>query len=223
MSSPSRPPAASASLTHLTNPDLAVLLLVVGALLIYLEFNVPGTIVPGALGTLLLRCSAPSASISSPSATPPSPSSSPPSSSWSSRPSSLSHGVLAFTGLCCLVLGLATLINGPIAELRVHTSTALAAGIGFGAVTFFLAWIALKARRNKILTGPDAMLGNLAVAITPLAPFGEVEIRGELWRATLEDPQASLPTGAQVIVRRFERTDALLLIVEPTTSTPSNH
>ena len=130
-----------------------------------------------------------------------------------------SHGVLAFTGLCCLVFGLATLVNGPIAELRVHTSTALAAGIGFGAITFFLAWIALKARRNKILTGPDAMLGQIALAITPLAPFGEVEIRGELWRATLEDPQASLPTGATVIVRRFERTDALLLIVEPTTPT----
>ena len=37
-------------LTKLTNPDLAVLLLVLGGLLIYLEFNVPGTVVPGALG-----------------------------------------------------------------------------------------------------------------------------------------------------------------------------
>ncbi len=205
-------------LTHLTDPNLAVLLLVLGALLIYLEFNVPGTIVPGALGTLLLLLGAFGLDL------------------LPVRHTAValilaaillmvleakfaSHGVLAFTGLCCLVLGLATLINGPIAELRVHTSTALAAGIGFGAITFFLAWIALKARRNKILTGPDAMLGQIALAITPLAPFGEVEIRGELWRATLEDPQASLPTGATVIVRRFERTDALLLIVEPTTPT----
>ena len=38
-------------LDHLMNPDLAVLMLVVGGLLIYLEFNAPGTIVPGALGT----------------------------------------------------------------------------------------------------------------------------------------------------------------------------
>src|SRR5579859_4917216 len=41
-------------LDRLMNPDLAVLMLVLGGLLIYLEFNVPGTIVPGALGTLLI-------------------------------------------------------------------------------------------------------------------------------------------------------------------------
>ena len=41
-------------LTRLTSPDLDVLLLLCGGLLIYLEFNVPGTIVPGALGTLMM-------------------------------------------------------------------------------------------------------------------------------------------------------------------------
>ncbi len=38
----------------LVNPNIALLLLVFGALLIYLEFNTPGTIVPGALGTLMV-------------------------------------------------------------------------------------------------------------------------------------------------------------------------
>ena len=38
----------------LVNPNIALLLLVGGALLIYLEFNMPGTIVPGALGTLMV-------------------------------------------------------------------------------------------------------------------------------------------------------------------------
>ena len=37
-------------LSRLTNPNLAVLLIALGGLLIYLEFNVPGTIVPGTLG-----------------------------------------------------------------------------------------------------------------------------------------------------------------------------
>jgi membrane-bound serine protease (ClpP class) len=41
-------------LTRLTSPDLDVLLLLCGASLIYLEFNVPGTIVPGALGVLMM-------------------------------------------------------------------------------------------------------------------------------------------------------------------------
>ena len=44
-------------LDKLTDPNLAVLFLIVGGLLIYLEFNAPGTIVPGALGTLLVLIS----------------------------------------------------------------------------------------------------------------------------------------------------------------------
>ena len=44
-------------LDRLTDPNLAVLVLVVGALLIYLEFNAPGTIVPGTLGTILVLLS----------------------------------------------------------------------------------------------------------------------------------------------------------------------
>ncbi len=38
----------------LVDPNIALLMLVGGALLIYLEFNAPGTIVPGALGTLMV-------------------------------------------------------------------------------------------------------------------------------------------------------------------------
>ncbi|MEO6964693.1 MAG: nodulation protein NfeD [Acidobacteriaceae bacterium] len=41
----------------LTDPNLAVILLILGGLLIYLEFNAPGTIVPGALGTVLVLIS----------------------------------------------------------------------------------------------------------------------------------------------------------------------
>ena len=39
-------------LDRLTDPNLAVLVLVIGALLIYVEFNTPGTIIPGTLGTI---------------------------------------------------------------------------------------------------------------------------------------------------------------------------
>jgi membrane-bound serine protease (ClpP class) len=197
-------------LSRLTNPDLAVLLVVLGALLIYLEFNVPGTIVPGALGTLLLLLGAFGLDL------------------LPIRHTSLlllvaglalmlleakfaSHGVLAVTGIASLVFGLATLVDGPIAEMRVHLGTAVSAGVGFGAISFFLAWIALKARRNKVLTGPQAMVGRWAVAVTDLAPAGEVEIRGELWRAALLDSGASVSVGASVVVRQV---DGLTLLVE---------
>ena len=121
------------------------------------------------------------------------------------------HGVLGFVGILSLVFGLATLVDGPIPELRVHTATAIGAGIGFGAISMGLAWIALRARRGKVLTGPQAMIGAKAIAATPLNPTGQVEIRGELWQATLRG-LPSLSIGAVVRVRRVE---GLTLIVEP--------
>jgi len=49
-----RPTLREELLGWLVNPNIALLFLVGGALLIYLEFNSPGTIVPGALGTLMV-------------------------------------------------------------------------------------------------------------------------------------------------------------------------
>ncbi len=147
-------------LSKLTNPDIAVLLMVLGGLLIYLEFNVPGTVVPGSLGTLFV--------------------------------------LLSLFGLNLL----------PVR----HTAIALLLA---AAITFGLAWIALRARRSKVLTGPQAMIGRTAIARTPLNPTGQVEIRGELWQASLRGA-ASLAIGSAVYVRGIE---GLVLIVEPAQDT----
>jgi membrane-bound serine protease (ClpP class) len=198
-------------LSRLASPDLAVLLMVAGGLLIYLEFNVPGTIIPGALGTLCVLLGAFGLNL------------------LPVRHAAValllaalimivleakfaSHGVLAATGIACLVFGLATLVDAPVPELRVHLSTALAAGVGFGAISFFLAGIALKARRNKVLTGPGAMLRQMATVVTPLAPAGQVEVRGELWQACLASPAAAVAPGRLV---RVQAVDGLTLIVHP--------
>jgi len=198
-------------LTRLTSPDLDVLLLVCGALLIYLEFNVPGTIVPGTLGTVLLLLAL---------------------FGFNMLPVQhtavllliaalalmvleakfASHGVLAFAGVVCLVFGLATLVNGPLPELRVHYGVAAGAGIGFGLITFTLAWIALRARKSKRLTGPEAMVGHVAVAMTPLTPTGQVEVRGEIWAARLARDVEAVPAGTEV---KVEGVDGLVLTVGP--------
>ncbi len=116
-----------------------------------------------------------------------------------------SHGVLGIVGVICLVFGLATLVNGPTPDLRVHYSVAAGAGIGFGIITFGLAWIAFKARRAKRLTGADAMLGHPAIAMTAApAPTGQVEVRGEIWQATLPPNTAPIPAGTQVTVRAIQ-------------------
>ncbi|HEX7157679.1 MAG TPA: nodulation protein NfeD [Edaphobacter sp.] len=205
-------------LGRLANPDFAVLLLVLGGLLIYLEFNVPGTIVPGALGTLLVLLALFGLNL------------------LPVRHTAValiiaafvlilleakfaSHGALGIAGIICLVFGLATLVDAPIPELRVHYAVALATGLGFGIITFGLAWIAVRAHRAKALTGPQAMIGATAVIRSPLTVtgpaeaqvHGQVEIRGELWKARLITP-ANLPVGSAVRVRAV---DGLTLLVEP--------
>jgi membrane-bound serine protease (ClpP class) len=196
-------------LSQLTDPNFAVCLLVLGCLLIYLEFNVPGTVVPGAIGTLfvllgffglnllpvrhtavvLLLAALVMIVLEAKFA---------------------SHGILALAGTVSLVFGLATLVDGPIPELRVHTSIAVAAGVGFGIISFGLAFIAVRAHRSKTLLGPQAMIGSTAIVRTPLSPTGQVEIRGELWQASLRG-QSTLPVGAEARVRDVE---GLVLIVE---------
>ena len=197
-------------LTRLTDPDLAVLLLVAGMLLIYLEFHVPGTIIPGSLGTFcvllalfglsLLPLSHTAVALVIAGAV-----------LMGLEFKLPSHGILALTGIVSLVFGLATLVDGPIGEMRVHPATAVAAGAGFGAITFLLAWLAIRARNNKVLLGPQAMVGKLAVARTDLAPSGQVEIRGELWQATLRDPGAWVGNGHSVLILEAE---GLRLLVE---------
>jgi len=197
-------------LSKLTNPDFAVCLLVLGGLLIYLEFNVPGTVVPGTIGTLFVLLGLFGLNL------------------LPIRHTAVvlllaaivmmvletkfsSHGILALAGTLCLVFGLATLVDGPIPELQVHRNFALGAGVGFGIISFGLAFLAFRARRNKVLLGPEAMIGGIAIARTALSPTGQVEIRGELWQASVLG-QTSLPIGATARVRDVE---GFLLIVEP--------
>ncbi len=198
-------------LSRLVDPDIAVLILVLGGLLIYLEFHVPGTVVPGAVGTLLVLLSLFALNL------------------LPIRHAAVlllisalvlivleakipSHGALALAGIVSLVFGLLLLVDGPIPELRVHLGTALSLGAGFGIITFGLAFLAVKARRNKVLTGPQAMIGGTAIVRRPLEPAGQVEIRGELWQAALVQPHTTTPAGARV---RVQCVEGLTLLVEP--------
>ncbi|MGA7350469.1 MAG: nodulation protein NfeD [Acidobacteriaceae bacterium] len=192
---------------RLMDPNLAVLLLLAGALLVYMEFNTPGTIIPGALGTLLVLLALFSLNL------------------LPVRYTSLaliigaiilmvleakfpSHGILAAAGTIALVLGTLTLVAGPIPEMRVQLATAIATGLAFGLITTFLVRIALIARHNKVQIGPEALVGAVGVAQQELAPRGQIIVHGELWLAEATSPVAP---GESVRVRGV---DGLKLLVE---------
>ena len=177
-------------------------------MLIYLEFNTPGTIVPGALGTLMVLLAIFALDL------------------LPIRYTAVllliaalvllmleakfgGHGALAIAGIVCLTFGTLTLVAAPIPEMGVSPWVAIAVSAAFGVITAFLVRIAVRARRRKALLGPDALVGSRATAMESLAPQGHVLVEGEIWRAIASQPAAA---GAALLVTGHDR---MLLRVEP--------
>jgi membrane-bound serine protease (ClpP class) len=203
-----RPSLREELLGWLVNPNIALLFLVGGALLIYLEFNVPGTIVPGALGTLMVLLAIFALNL------------------MPIRFTSVllllaalvlllleakfgGHGALAIAGIVCLTFGTLTLVAAPVPEMAVSPWVAFAVSAAFGSITVFLVRLAVRARRMKSRLGPSALVGSRARAMEPLTPEGHVLVEGEIWRAVASAP---VPAGAILRVVGLEN---YLLHVEP--------
>jgi membrane-bound serine protease (ClpP class) len=206
-------------LDALMNPGFLLLMLVVGALALYFEFNHPGAVIPGTIGVVLLLLAAFAmnllpirfaALILMLAAF----------LMFAAEAKFATHGVLTIGGIVLLTLGSLLLIDAPIPEMRVHLLTALAVSIPFGLITAFLMTIALKARRNKVVTGKQGLVGETGVARTALSPQGKVFVQGALWDAIASSP---LAIGQLIVVRRV---DGLILYVDPLsipTSAPEHH
>jgi len=124
-----------------------------------------------------------------------------------------SHGVLTTGGIVLLTMGGLFLVDAPIPEMRVRLATALAVSIPIGIITAFLMTIAVRARRNKIVTGRQGLIGEIGIAQSTLAPAGKVFVHGELWDAVSAVP---ISAGDQVVVRQV---DGLTLRVDPVLAT----
>jgi membrane-bound serine protease (ClpP class) len=198
-------------LAYLMNPNIAFLLLAIGALALYVEFNHPGAVIPGTVGVVFILLAAFALNLL-------------PTrfaalvlilgafALFAAEAKFASHGVLTIGGIVLLTLGGLLLVDSPIPEMRVHLTTALAVSIPLGLITAFLMSIALKARRNKVVTGEQGLVGETGVARTALAPQGKVFVHGELWDAVATAP---LAPGQPVVVRKV---DGLTLQVEPVAS-----
>jgi membrane-bound serine protease (ClpP class) len=187
-----RPSMRDQLLGWLVDPNIALIFLVGGALLIYLEFNSPGTIVPGALGTLMVLLAIFALNLLPIRYT-----------AVMLLAAALilllleakfgGHGVLATAGILCLTFGTLTLVAAPVPEMAVTPWVAIAISAAFGGITVFLVRLAVRARQRKALIGADAMVGCRATAMEALAPEGHVLVEGEIWRAA---SAAAVPKGS---------------------------
>ena len=197
-------------LNHLMDPNFSFILLAIGALALYAEFNHPGAVIPGTVGVVFILIAAfalnllPTrfaalALILGAFAL------------FAAEAKFASHGVLTVGGIVLFTLGGLLLVDSPIPEMRVHLLPALAVSVPLGIITAFLMSIAVKARRNKLVSGAQGLIGEIGTAQTALIPAGKIFVHGELWDAV---SSSEVSTGQRVVVRRI---DGLLLQVEPLT------
>ena len=195
-------------LNYLMDPNVAFILLAIGALALYMEFNHPGAVIPGTVGVVFLMLAAFALNL------------------LPIRYAALvlilgsfvlfaleakfaTHGVLTTGGIALLAIGGLLLVDAPIPEMRVRLATTLAVSIPLGIITAFLMSIAVRARRNKVVTGQQGLVGEIGIAETTLSPGGKVFIHGELWDAV---SALNIAAGERVIVRQV---DGLTLRVDP--------
>jgi len=186
-------------LSSIADPNLALILGVIGVLGLYLEFTHPGLIVPGVVGgiSLLLALLG-----------------------FSFLPVNLigllliflaiglfiaevkvqGFGILGFGGIVAMILGILFLIDSPYPQLRISLIIAASVAIPFAIIFIFLLRLVIKSFQSKVTTGEEGMVGEIGVARTVITPReGTVFIGGELWRAT---SRQEIPKGARVRVIR---------------------
>jgi membrane-bound serine protease (ClpP class) len=187
-------------LDFLLDPNIAFLVLAVGALALYAEFNHPGAVVPGVVGIVFILLALFALNL------------------LPTRYAAFTliiaafvlfileakfatHGILGIGGIVLLTLGGLLLVDGPIPQMRVNLWVALGVSVPLGAITVFLMTIALRARRNKVVTGEQGLIGAVGEARTDIDPEGKVFVLGELWNA---HSPSRVGIGEHVVVRKVE-------------------
>jgi membrane-bound serine protease (ClpP class) len=194
-------------LSTIMDPNVAFILFALGGLALWAEFNHPGAVLPGVVGLISIILAAFALNL------------------LPTRFAALglllaafllfaleakfaTHGVLGIGGVISMIIGALFLVDGPIPEMRVHLLTALSVSIPLGVIAIFLMGLVLKARRNRVTTGSEGMIGEIGVARTLLGPEGTVFVHGEIWNAVAKAPLAE---GARI---RVAAVNGLRLMVE---------
>lgn len=210
-----QPSARDSLFALLLDPTVLFLLFVVALVCIYLELSHPGAIVPGTVGAIALVLFLIGAGSLSPN--------------WAGLALMLlaivllavdvrvpTHGVLTAGALISLVVGSLLFFNSgpPDQAISPYLVVGLAAGVGI--IALIVLRYALAARRAKVDTGGERLVGQIATVIVPLTPDGRVRVLGEDWSAVLDTPaighEDRMEAGARV---RIMRVDGLRLRVIP--------
>ena len=122
-----------------------------------------------------------------------------------------SFGLLGAGGILSLFLGSVMLVDSPVPALQIGMRVIAPTVFTTAGVLVFLVRLAVKAQRQKPVTGDSGMIGEPGRALTSIEPggTGRVQTHGEIWTATAPEPI----TAGDVV--RIEWVEGLVLTVRP--------
>jgi membrane-bound serine protease (ClpP class) len=196
-------------LTVITDPGIALILMMIGIYGLIFEFSNPGYVLPGVVGGICLLLALYAfqllpvnyaglalillglAFIVAEAFLP-------------------SFGSLGIGGVVALVFGSVILFDPEIAAgYSLPLSFIVMLSATSGAVVFFTVWLALKARGRPVVSGHAEIIGASGTALSDFEREGWAQVRGETWRVVSTAPLAS---GQKFKVTGI---DGLTLQVEP--------
>ncbi len=171
----------------ISNPSIAYILLMLGIYGIFFELSNPGAILPGVVGGIFLILAFYALQM---------------------LPISfaglalilfaiilfiaeikvVSHGLLSVGGVISLFLGSMMLIESPTDYMRISLSVIIPAVLVSAAFFVFAVTMAIRARLAKPTTGIEGLIGEIGIAVTPIAPEGKASIHGEFWNVFSDQP-----------------------------------
>jgi len=112
-----------------------------------------------------------------------------------------SFGLLTAGGIASLVIGSLILFSH---SPGIEVNRGLIAGVTAGVTAFaiFVVGAIIRGQRRRKATGAEGMIGEIAIAKTPLDPTGTVLAQGELWTAASEGGKVA--PGEEVIITKVE-------------------
>ena len=187
-------------LSAITNPNVALILMMIGAYGLLFEFMNPGALYPGTIGAIclltglyaltalpvnfagtgliLLGLALMVAEAFSPS-----------------------FGILGIGGIVAFVIGGTILVDTDVPEFQLSWSAVVGLAVASALATVAVGRMALKARRRKVVSGAEELVGAVGTVLDWEQGTGHVFVHSERWRAT--GPQ-SLDEHEPVRVTRIE-------------------
>lgn len=197
-------------LSIITNPSIALILMMIGIYGLIFEFTNPGFVLPGVVGAICLLLALFAfqllpinyaglglilvglAFIIAEAFLP-------------------SFGALGIGGTAALVIGAVMLIEPEAQGYGVSLLFIVALGLTSALIVFSMIAMALKARRRSVVSGVEHMIGAPGVVLDDMQTDGWARVQGESWRVTSPTP---LMRGQRV---RVTGIDGLTLSVRPET------